>query len=252
MLLLPPRHSIGGDQGVEARYSGLAVPAGLGLGEVRAVGDLVLDPVCGSGTTAAAAARLGRRFIAVDRERSAIDATLHRLVTLQHSGEYRRTLKANGKAPAINVVDFSGYDGPLTITDTWNNGDNYVIQGDALQVLKTMPDSFVSLVYADPPYGSQRDYQGKAGGFSDRWAWDEAAEARLEEIRQLPADATAVDREWTPTLLDLVRQTQPGLASYLTWMTLLMVECRRVMGGTGSIYRCPHGREISTDHVFLT
>ena len=105
-------------------------------------------------------------------------------------------------------MDFSGYDGPLTVTDTWNNGDNYVVQGDALQVFKTMLDSFVALVYADPPYGSQREYRGRRGGFDDRWRWDEAAEARLQEIRSLPAATVAAGISFPATLIDLVQQTQ--------------------------------------------
>ena len=62
-------------QGLEARYSGLAVPAGLGLGEVRGVKDMVLDPVCGSGTTAVVAARLDGRFIVIDRELAPVATT---------------------------------------------------------------------------------------------------------------------------------------------------------------------------------
>ena len=118
-------------QGLEARYSGLAVPAGLGLGEVRGVKDMVLDPVCGSGTTAVVAARLGGRFIVIDRELAAIATTPHRLLALQESGDYRKTRKADGTPPAINVLDFAACDGPLTITDTWNNADPLVVHGDA-------------------------------------------------------------------------------------------------------------------------
>lgn len=210
---------------------------------------MVLDPLCGSGTTAVAAAKLGRRFIVIDENKPAIDLTLNRLLMLQQSGEYRKTLKADGGVPNINVLDFTGYDGPLAVTDTWNNGDNFVVQGDALQVMRTMPDSFVSVVYADPPYGSQRQYRGKRGGFDDRWTWDDAAEVRLEEIRNLPTDSAVAEPEVAATFLELVNATQPKLASYLTWMTLLMVECRRVMGETSLTYRCAHGRAVEAHHV---
>lgn len=69
-------------------------------------------------------------------------------------GEYRKTRKPDGSPPTINLLDFSGYDGLLTVTYTWNNGDSHIVQGDALQVMQTMPDSCISLVYADPPCGS--------------------------------------------------------------------------------------------------
>src|SRR2546429_5896932 len=41
--------------------------------------DLVLDPFCGTGTTGAAAKRLGRRFIGVERERSYASAAQERI-----------------------------------------------------------------------------------------------------------------------------------------------------------------------------
>jgi len=43
------------------------------------VGDLVLDPFCGSGTTAIVAARLGRRFITVDASPVALETATARL-----------------------------------------------------------------------------------------------------------------------------------------------------------------------------
>jgi DNA modification methylase len=48
-------------------------------------GDLVLDPFCGSGTTAAVAQRLGRRWIAADCSTTAIDLTVARLRRLGDS-----------------------------------------------------------------------------------------------------------------------------------------------------------------------
>ncbi len=42
-------------------------------------GDVILDPFVGSGTTAAAARELGRRFIAMDREQSYVDAARARV-----------------------------------------------------------------------------------------------------------------------------------------------------------------------------
>jgi DNA modification methylase len=63
-------------------------------------GDLVLDCVCGSGTTAAAAEGLGRRWIAADLGRFAIHTTRKRLLSIpdvrpfvvQNLGKYERQL----------------------------------------------------------------------------------------------------------------------------------------------------------------
>jgi site-specific DNA-methyltransferase (adenine-specific)/adenine-specific DNA-methyltransferase len=45
-------------------------------------GDVVLDPLCGSGTTPAVAQRLGRRWLAGDTSAAAIDLTAERLLRL--------------------------------------------------------------------------------------------------------------------------------------------------------------------------
>ena len=42
--------------------------------------DLVVDPFLGSGTTAVAAKRLGRRFVGCDEDEASVNTTLTRLV----------------------------------------------------------------------------------------------------------------------------------------------------------------------------
>jgi DNA modification methylase len=63
-------------------------------------GDLVADFFCGSGTTAAAAAGLDRRFIAVDGAWRAVHTTYTRLCGLEKPFELQRE---NGTAPAIKT-----------------------------------------------------------------------------------------------------------------------------------------------------
>lgn len=63
------------------------------LGAVTAPGDRVADWFAGSGTTPAVAQRLGRRFIAVDREEAAIELCAARL------GAQGRSLAAAGTPP---------------------------------------------------------------------------------------------------------------------------------------------------------
>jgi len=70
------------------------------VGASTSVGDLVLDCVCGSGTTAVAAERLGRRWIVADLGRFAVHTTRKRLLSLQmvqpfvvqNLGKYERQL----------------------------------------------------------------------------------------------------------------------------------------------------------------
>jgi site-specific DNA-methyltransferase (adenine-specific) len=50
-------------------------------------GDLVLDPMCGSGTTALACHALGRRFICIDKEAEYVTAARNRLLQFQAQGD---------------------------------------------------------------------------------------------------------------------------------------------------------------------
>ncbi len=63
-------------------------------------GDLVLDPTCGSGTTAAVAEQLGRRWITTDTSRVAITIARQRLLTAKFD-YYKTRGNTNDEAPAI-------------------------------------------------------------------------------------------------------------------------------------------------------
>ena len=61
-------------------------------------GDLVLDPTCGSGTTALAAEECGRRWIAIDTSRVALALAKHRLLTASFDYYGLRDLNADDLA----------------------------------------------------------------------------------------------------------------------------------------------------------
>lgn len=54
--------------------------------------------------------------------------------------------------------------------------ENQLICGDNLQVLKSIPNDSIDLIYIDPPFFSNRDYEvvwgdeGEIASFNDRWA----------------------------------------------------------------------------------
>ena len=64
-----------------------------------APGDLVLDPTCGSGTTAYVAEQWGRRWITIDTSRVAVSITRQRIATARF--DHYRT-KAGGDGPSEN------------------------------------------------------------------------------------------------------------------------------------------------------
>ena len=63
-------------------------------------GDLVLDPTCGSGTTAYVAEQWGRRWITVDTSRVALTLAKHRLMTAKY--DYYRLREPNADDAARN------------------------------------------------------------------------------------------------------------------------------------------------------
>jgi len=64
-------------------------------------GDLVLDPTCGSGTTAYVAEQWGRRWITIDTSRVAVALARQRLLTARFDG-YRLATDAQGEAATPN------------------------------------------------------------------------------------------------------------------------------------------------------
>ncbi|MDR0638323.1 MAG: hypothetical protein LBG27_05380 [Spirochaetaceae bacterium] len=81
---------------------------------------------------------------------------------------------------------------------------NKLIQGDNLEILKGMEAESVDLIYLDPPFFSNRNYEviwgdkGEIRSFQDRWAG--------------------------------------GVDHYIAWLKVRVVEMRRVLKSTGSMY----------------
>ena len=76
-------------------------------------GDLVLDPTCGSGTTAYVAEQLGRRWITIDTSRVALALARTRLM----AARYPYYLLADSPEGIKKVADITGHDQPITKTE---------------------------------------------------------------------------------------------------------------------------------------
>ena len=107
--------------------------------------------------------------------------------------------------------------------------------GDNLPVLRGLNTASVDLIYLDPPFNSKRDYAAPIGSeaagaaFKDTWTLSDVDEAWHGEIaEQAPAVYAAIDAS------GIVHGA--GLKSYLIMMAVRLLELRRVLKPTGSLY----------------
>lgn len=121
---------------------------------------------------------------------------------------------------------------------------NKLYFGDNLDIMREfIGDETVDLIYLDPPFNSKATYNilfhekdGKDSpaqitAFEDSWQWDQSAEATYWEVV----------KEGPKTLADLLQALRHffgsnDLLAYLTMMSIRLVEMRRVLKNTGSIY----------------
>lgn len=159
-------------------------------------GDLVVDPFGGSGTTALAAAHLGRRWVSIDANPHAVAVTRARLDAADH--DY--TLDAPiDPADADVVLELGGQDAGATFAREpggQDAGRGARIPGVALRLVRAsfaadageadlQPDGAVNAVAADPlaavaGWGLYRGAERIAAAWRDR-------QGRLETRLELPA-----------------------------------------------------------------
>lgn len=140
--------------------------------------------------------------------------------------------------------------------------DNLLYYGDNLDVLRLhIKDESVDLVYLDPPFNSNQNYNvlfaakdgtqaaGQVQAFEDTWHWDEAAAKVYEETVEQGGKVSDVLRAFREFI-----GTNDMLA-YLSMMAPCLVELRRVLRGTGSLYlhcdpTASHYLKLLLDAVF--
>ena len=142
---------------------------------------------------------------------------------------------------------------------------NRLYFGDNLQWLrntKEFPDASVDLVYLDPPFNSNADYnvlfretsgqvsQAQFHAFTDTWSWADAAETYHQFIDTCPNVAVVEMMEAFHSFL----KNSPMMA-YLAMMAPRLVELHRVLKETGSLYlhcdpTASHFLKLLLDGVF--
>lgn len=116
-----------------------------------------------------------------------------------------------------------------------NFASGTVWTGDNLPVLRGINDACVDLIYLDPPFNSNRNYEApigsKAAGaaFKDAWTLDDVDVCEHGELADRNPAAHSV--------IEAARQAHgKGMQSYLIFMAVRLLEMRRVLKPTGSIY----------------
>jgi len=120
---------------------------------------------------------------------------------------------------------------------------NTLYYGDNLEVLRRyVQDESVDLIYLDPPFKSDQDYNvlfaeqngsrsaAQVRAFEDTWRWDQSAAAAYQEVVEAGGRVSLA--------LQGVRQLLGAndMLAYLSMMAIRLVELRRVLKPTGSIY----------------
>ncbi len=127
---------------------------------------------------------------------------------------------------------------------------------DNLPVLRTIPDALVDLVYLDPPFKSDRAYNiiypddlGQVTAFEDTWVWAPECDDHLNMMTAAGHPVSGL----LDALVTSMGKTQ--LNAYLVNMAARLVELRRVLKPTGSLYlhcdaTASHYLKLVLDAVF--
>ena len=135
-----------------------------------------------------------------------------------------------------------------------NVSNRTVFSNDNLLILRGLDTESVDLIYLDPPFNSNRNYAAPIGStaagaaFKDTWTLSDVDNAWHGEI---------ADRE--PALYQAIHAAElthgKGMKSYLIMMAVRLLEMKRVLKKTGSIYlhcdpTASHYLKVTMDSIF--
>lgn len=140
---------------------------------------------------------------------------------------------------------------------------NVLYFGNNLEILrKYIPDNSIDLIYLDPPFSSNRDYnilyKGVSGkwseaqvkAFSDTWHWGDVTDDAFQDIRlKAPLEVGKLIEGMVEGL------GQNDVTAYLVMMTPRLLEMYRVLKDTGSLYlhcdpTASHYLKLILDRIF--
>lgn len=124
---------------------------------------------------------------------------------------------------------------------------NALYYGDNLDVLRRhVRDESVDLVYLDPPFNSNANYNvlfeehgekaaAQVHAFEDTWEWNADSRAAYEEVVEAGGRVAETMRAFR-TMLGGSEKRGSDMLAYLSMMAPRLVELRRVLKPTGSLY----------------
>ena len=119
--------------------------------------------------------------------------------------------------------------------DIGNVKNRTIFQGDNLDVMRGMNDACVDLIYLDPPFNSDRNHEAlpsskaKGARFKDIW--------RLTDVKKDDLEWLAERYPVLHTLCEAAQKTYgDSMYAYLSVMAPRLIEMRRLLRPTGSIY----------------
>ena len=120
------------------------------------------------------------------------------------------------------------------MTVNWKN--RTLFHGDNLPFLRAMNSDSVDLIATDPPFNKGRDFHATpdslaAGAkFQDRWSWE-------RDVHEEWTDQITDDH---PRLMEAIESARyahsDGMGAFMCFMAVRLLEMRRVLKPTGSIY----------------
>jgi DNA modification methylase len=146
---------------------------------------------------------------------------------------------------------------------------NKLYYGDNLDIMQQMPKGCVDLIYLDPPFKSNKDYNllyrtmtGKpvpeqAEAFCDTWEMDAEKEKLIRTLPILMKKHGIDDYyiEFWRLMMSALRYTQPHLLAYLVYMVQRLLYMKELLRPTGSIYMhcdptASHYIKVMMDGIF--
>ena len=119
---------------------------------------------------------------------------------------------------------------------------------DNLPVMRGMNSDSVDLIATDPPFNTKRQFNAPMGSraagqqFNDRWRWDEVTgewqdliATRHPAIKEIIEAAVVIEGGTVSGGIDTGR-TKNSIAAFLVWMAPRLIEMKRILKPTGSIY----------------